>query len=701
MQRLEQRVLDLLSRGQKRPLNRRDIAERLRLRGAERKQLTVCLKQLVRSGLVEERQGGYRPAPEQGRLEGNFSLADQGYGFLRTDDERQEDLFIPARHVGTAMDGDRVLAQKNFSPRDRRPFGQVLQVLERAHQRIIGYYRQSTMGGEVWPLDPKLGGPVRVKKQTDLPPGTVVEVEMETYASGGAPARGRIAEVLGPVGDPQVDIETVIRSRNLPHRFSAAALQEAEQIAQSVLDKELAGRADLRDLPLVTIDGETARDFDDAVALRRQGDGNFRLWVCIADVSHYLPAGSAIDRDALERGTSVYFPGFCLPMLPELLSNGICSLNPEEDRLVMTAELCLSPRGERLQASFYPALMRSRARLTYTRVSACLDAPEQSDLSAELVTQLQEMAELAKALTAMRHRRGSLDLDLPEVEVLLDEKGRPIDLVKVERNQAHRLIEEFMLAANEAVAAFLQDRNWPFLYRIHEPPAETKLQEFQQLAAECGVGLILGKNLQQELQKLLGDIAGRPEARLLNQQLLRSLQQACYAAENQGHFGLAADCYCHFTSPIRRYPDLAVHRVLKQALAGADPGAAPVRGTALAELGRACSDQERRAMAAERDLIELRRCQLMEQHLGEEFTGIISSVTEFGFFVELDDYFVEGLVHIRSLRDDFYHFDPLTRTLAGERRRKLFQVGRCVTIRIAKVELWRRRLDFTLVEMRK
>lgn len=698
MKDISKAILESLS-NQRRPLDRRTLADRLKLRGAERKQLTGCLKQLVRSGLVEERKGGYRLVAGQGRLEGIFSQAEQGYGFLRPDDERQEDLFIPARHVNMAMDGDRVLVRKNFSPRDRRPYAEVLQVLERAHRRVIGHYRQAVKGGEVWPLDRKLGGPIQVEKSLDLQPGHVVEVEIETYASRDLPASGRVAEVLGPVGDPQVDIETVIRSRGLPHQFSAAALRQAEQLAREVSEKDLVGRIDLRELPLVTIDGETARDFDDAVALRKQADGTYRLWICIADVAHYVPDGSAIDRDARERGTSVYFPGFCLPMLPESLSNGICSLNPREDRLVLTAELHISPLGERRQATFYPALMCSRARLTYTQVAACLDAPEQSDLPAELVGQLQEMAELTRALTGMRRRRGSLDLDLPEVEVLLDSQGRPIDLVKVERNQAHRLIEEFMLAANEAVASFLQERNWPFLYRIHEPPAYDKLQEFQQLAAECGFGLVLEGNLQKNLQALVDEIAERPEARLLNQQLLRSLQQACYAAENRGHFGLAADCYCHFTSPIRRYPDLAVHRVLKRALTGADSQAASLQGTALAELGRVCSDQERRAMAAERDLVELRRCQLMEKHLGEEFSGIISSVTEFGFFVELDDYFVEGLVHVRSLQDDFYHFEPTTRRLVGERRRKHFHVGQRVKIRVVKVELWRRRLDFTLVDM--
>jgi ribonuclease R len=335
--------------------------------------------------------------------------------------------------------------------------------------------------------------------------------------------------------------------------------------------------------------------------------------------------------------------------------------------------------------------------LTYTQVAACLDAPEQSVLDAGLTAQLQQMAELAKILELMRQQRGSLDLDLPEVEVLLDERGCPFDLVKSERNQAHRLIEGFMLAANEAVARYLSKQGWPLLYRIHETPDLLKLQELQQLAAECGIGLVLDKHLQQALQKLLVDIADKPEARLVNQQLLRSLKQACYSPKNSGHFGLAADCYCHFTSPIRRYPDLIVHRILKLALSGSTKAdSAPE--VELVRLGSDCSAKERRAMQAERNLVELRRCQVMLSRVGEEFVGTIASVAEFGFFVELDELFVDGLVHVRTLQDDYYSFDPASLTLVGERRRQKYRVGMRVKVKVKKVELWRRRIDFTLVE---
>ncbi|HEX9776622.1 MAG TPA: ribonuclease R [Geopsychrobacteraceae bacterium] len=698
MQPLEQKIIDLLGRGQKRPLGRREIAERLQLRGGQRKLLTRMLDQLVQSGALRERQGSYRLARQPQRtVEGVFSLAEKGYGFLRLDDAGQEDLFVPARHVGNAMDGDRVLADCQVSSRDRRTYARVVKVLQRAHSRLIGFYQQRGKSGQVWPLEKKLGGPVEVARQPEITPGDVVEVAIERYASGEINAAGRITEVLGAADNPQVDIETVIRSHDLPNRFSAAALEQAANVAETIDAEEIQRRVDLRRLPLVTIDGETARDFDDAVALQQQADGSFTLWVCIADVSHYVEPQTALDIDALERGTSVYFPGFCLPMLPEALSNGICSLNPDQDRLVLTAELRFDRNGTRLEAKFYPAVMRSRARLTYTRVSACLEAPDRSELDSELTGQLLQMAELAGALSRMRRARGSLDMDLPEVEILLDETGAPFDLVKTERNQAHRLIEEFMLAANEAVAAYLSDAGWGLLYRIHEEPELQKLQELQQLVAECGVGLVLGKKLQQALQQLLVDIADRPEARLVNQQLLRSLKQACYSPHNSGHFGLAADCYCHFTSPIRRYPDLVVHRVLKLALAGR-PKSASLSEQQLEQLGLDCSTRERRAIQAERDLVDLRRCQVMVERVGEEFDGTISSVAEFGFFVELDEIFVDGLVHVRTLQSDSYHFDPAAVALIGERRDTRFKVGMRVRVKVAKVELWRRRIDFTLVE---
>ncbi len=692
---LEAQVLELLNQAGKRPCGRREIAEQLGLRGGERKQLTRLLDALVRDQLIEMRKGRYRIGSRRGTAAGEFSRAEQGYGFLRPDNG-QADLFIPARHVGTAMDGDRVLVSRLISTRDGRPYGKVVRILGRAHRRLVGQYRQRGKTGLVWPLNRKLDGPVRIEGTSAGAAGEVVEVEIERYADGDLPAAGRIVARLGSVDDPQVDIETIIRSHHLPHRFPPAALAAADRVPAAVDPEDTAGRRNLRDLPLVTIDGETARDFDDAVALRREDDGSFRLWVCIADVAHYVASDSPLDREARERGTSVYFPGFCLPMLPEALSNGICSLNPDAERLVMAVELHFDRTGEVLEEHFYPAVMRSRARLTYAGVAACLAGAEIHKADAGLSAQLREMAELASALTAMRRRRGSLELDLAAVEILLDDNGRPTGLVRAERNPAHLIIEEFMLAANEAVARFLRRNGWNFLYRIHERPDPDRLEDFRQLAAACGCGALPEGNLQQALQQLLAAAAERPEGRLLNQQLLRSLQQARYSPHNSGHFGLAADCYCHFTSPIRRYPDLCVHRVLKLALGGAATGAGPGL-CALEALGRECSARERRALEAERDLIQLRCCQVIADRVGEEFVGTVSAVTEFGFFVEPDDLPLEGLVHVRTLERDDFHFDPTTLTLSGQRRRRSYRVGMRVRVRLTKVETWRRRIDFSLV----
>lgn len=700
MHPLDQKILSVLAKQSDRPFNRRELAGKLRLQGAERKLLTVRLKQLQKTGQVLMNQRGcYRLAAEAVSLEGTVTILAEGFGFFLPADEKAEDIFIPARSLDGVMNGDRVLVQPLRGGRDGRPYGRVVKVLQRAHSSVLGVYQQQR--GKAWlmPLDPTIAKTVFVQQKNSIQaePGQVVKLELDHYPTATSAGSGRIVEVLGSQDDPRVDIETVIRTRGLPQYFSPEAVAEAETVAGQVDAEEIARRTDLRDLPLMTIDGETAKDFDDAVALRRETDGNYRLWVCIADVAHYVAEAGALDHDARERGTSVYFPGHCVPMLPEALSNGICSLNPQVDRLAMVAEMLFNRHGERLSEDFYPAVIRSQARLTYTEVAAYLAAPEGTLLTSAIAEQLPPMAEFAEVLGQMRRERGSLELNLPEVEIILDDTGRPVAMEKIERTIAHRLIEEFMLAANEAVAGFLERRNYSFLYRIHESPTFEKLQDFQQLAAECGAGLVLSRNLQHDLQQLLDDITERPEARLLNQQLLRSLQQARYTPENKGHFGLAAPCYCHFTSPIRRYPDLSVHRTLKKALLQARQTTAPPTA-ALLELGLDCSAKERRAMAAERDLLELRRCQLMREKVGEQFHGTISSVAEFGFFVELDDLYIEGLVHVRSLTGDYYRFDPIGHTLIGERRRTVFRVGMRVRIRVERVELWRRRIDFTLVE---
>jgi len=687
---LTERILALLADGKK--LDRRVMADLLDLRGAQRKHLTRELNQMTKDQILEQRRGVYRLNRDRRAIEGIFKRTEREYGFVSV--AGRADVFVPAQYVGSAMDGDRVQLEVRTSSHDRRSFGVIIAILDRARSHIVGVLRTSAQGTLVIPQDRYAGSPVRVDTGNDCQDGDLVEVLIEEYAQQGHVAHGKIVERLGRFGDPHTDVVSVLRSKNIPDAFSTETLAAVATIPEEVVENDLAGRIDLRPLQLVTIDGETARDFDDAVYVDKQHDGSYRLWVCIADVAHYVPIRGVVDLDARERGTSVYFPGFVVPMLPEALSNGICSLNPGVDRLVMVAELTISVEGKTLTSTFYPAVMNSHARLTYTQVADFLEGGDRQGVPAGSRKSLQQMAELAQILMQMRYARGSLNLDLPEVEIRVDDSGRPLELVKVERNVAHHLIEELMLAANEAVAHYLGVQEWPFLYRVHGEPDEAKLEELQQLAAGCGHGLVLGKNLHQSLQELLTEVADRPEGRLISEQLLRSLQQAVYTPHNEGHFGLAAEEYCHFTSPIRRYPDLLVHRVLKQAIAGAAKSSAP--GMALLEtLGAECSFRERRAMEAERDLADLRRCQLMEGRVGETFTGVVSSVAEFGFFVELDDILVEGLVHVRTLTDDFYHFDPTTLALTGERTRQQFRVGMPLEVKLERVDTVRRRIDFS------
>ncbi|MDH3809904.1 MAG: ribonuclease R, partial [Desulfuromonadales bacterium] len=527
-----------------------------------------------------------------------------------------------------------------------------------------------------------------------------VLVDIENYPGRSRGAVGRITEVIGDATDPEVEIKIAAIQFSLPYEFSAEVLAAAGRVPLQVSDEDIAGREDLRHVNFVTIDGETAKDFDDAVAVARSAEG-YRLWVAIADVAHYVAVGSVIDKEALERGTSVYFPGTCLPMLPEALSNGICSLNPQVDRLVMVAELDFDSTGKRIGMRFCQAIMHSRARLTYTTVAAIL---VEEDTAARiehevLIDELELMRELAELRIACRHQRGSLDFDLPEAQIILDLRGRPENIIRTERNLAHRLIEEFMLAANEAVALWLVQQREPMIFRVHESPSEGKMAAFQEFIAyfNQGISLPVEGVKPKLLQEFLERVAGQPEEHVINHVLLRSLPQAYYSVNNLGHFGLAADNYCHFTSPIRRYPDLMVHRALKKKL-GKGKSAGPLSELPLAEIAQIASVTERRAMEAERDIVKLKKCQFVTDKVGEKFSGMVTSVHAFGFFVELHEIYVEGLVHVSSLEDDFYQYEEERHRLIGMNRRREFSIGSPVEVSVHKVDLDRREIDFRLVE---
>jgi ribonuclease R len=696
-------ILDLLQQQANRPLNLREIQECLDLSAGERKAIGQYLKSLVKDGSLVQLKGGRFALPRKVNLVvGTISVHRDGYGFVAPVDQNAQDVFVPARHVRPAMHGDMVVVRKERSLRTGKPEGRVIRVEKRAHRTIVGRYQLEHGVGYVSPIDTHLQDDVLIPPgaSSEALHGQMVQVDIENYPGRSRGAVGRISEVLGDPADPEVEIKIAAIQFNLPYEFSPETLAAAGKVPLEVGNKDFAGREDLRHLSFVTIDGETAKDFDDAVAIARSDEG-YRLWVAIADVAHYVAAGDVIDKEALERGTSVYFPGACLPMLPEALSNGICSLNPQLDRLVLVAELEFDSAGKRIGSRFCQAVMHSRARLTYTTVSAIL-VDEDQDLRTEhetLVADLEVMRELAELRIACRHQRGSLDFDLPEAQILLDIQGRPEHIVRTERNLAHRLIEEFMLAANEAVASWLVQQREPMIFRVHEAPSEGKMAAFQQFIAyfNQGISLPVEGVTPKLLQDLLERVAGRPEEHVINHVLLRSLPQAYYSVNNLGHFGLATDNYCHFTSPIRRYPDLMVHRILKRKILQGQ-AAATVGELPLQEIAQASSVAERRAMEAERDIVNLKKCQFVADKVGENYSGMVTSVHAFGFFVELHEIFVEGLVHVSSLEDDFYQYEEERHRLIGMNRRREFSIGTPLEVRVHKVDLDRREIDFRLVE---
>ncbi len=640
-------------------------------------------------------------------MAGTLSVHRDGYGFV-TPAGGGEDIFIPARYLRENLHGDKVeVIVQGESPRGKRE-GRIVRTTERGVQRVTGLFSWSRRGGSIKPDDERLPSIlIPASAYGNARDGEVVVAELTSYPEDRKPAFGRIIEILGSPDDPQVEVLTIIRKFDLPFEFPDAVLKFAKGVPETLSDADLQGRNDLRGNTTVTIDGETARDFDDAVSIRREGR-NFRLWVSIADVAHYVTPGSPIDREAYIRGTSVYFPDRCIPMLPEELSNGICSLNPDVDRLTMTAEMLFDPDGEMLASSFYPSIIRSCARLTYTIVSRIIEHDDSEAKAAHslLVSDLMLMKELSAALAAMRSARGSIDFDLPEAELVIGLSGAAEAILKAERNLAHKVIESFMLAANEAVALHLTGHDVPTLYRIHELPDQDKLAALAEYLRPLGYDLPAEERSirPEDIRNLLAASSGKPEERLVNRMLLRSMKQARYAAENLGHFGLAAPCYTHFTSPIRRYPDLVVHRLLKwlhQQSGAAGRGklkGSPFPGfpASLADIGEHTSKRERVAMEAERDIVELKKVQFMVKKIGEEFSGVVSGVSAFGFFVELADVFVEGLVHVTTLEHDSYRFVEAEMRLIGERSGVSYRIGDPVRVVVAAASPERRQIEFTL-----
>jgi ribonuclease R len=581
------------------------------------------------------------------------------------------------------MHGDRAAVRVSGRDQRGRPLGAVVEVLERAKRRIVG--RMHAEHGVLFlvPEDRRIAHDILVPpaEAGRAKAGQVVTVDLVAPPSRHAQPIGRVAEVLGHHADPGMEIEIAVRKFDLPHEFSKRALAQAKATPDSVREEDLQGRKDLRKLPFVTIDGETAKDFDDAVYCRSEGKG-FRLWVAIADVSHYVRHDDALDLDARERGTSVYFPRRVIPMLPEKLSNGICSLNPNVDRLAMVCEMAIAPKGEVARYEFYPAVFRSDARLTYTQVWDWLsrkNAPEH----------LAVLYEVFKLLLEARNRRGAIDFETVETRMIFDPKGKIEKIVAEPRNDAHRLIEECMLAANVCAGNFLAEHAHPALYRVHDVPSVEKVTALREFLAEIGLTLPGGEIPRpRDYAQLLEKIRKRPDFALLQTILLRSLKQAVYSPNNLGHFGLAFDSYVHFTSPIRRYPDLLTHRAIRAVLAGKKHA-----GIDWEALGKHCSETERRADDASRDVENWLKCFYMRDHVGGIFSGTITGVVPFGLFVTLDDYFVDGLVHISELGRDYFQYDPARHVLLGERTAKRFRLADRMTVKLVRVDLDQRKID--------
>jgi len=688
-------ILDLMAE-EDRPLLLKEILRRLGLEKEQRHQARECLRDLADAGKVVRIRGNRYGLPSKMNLiVGRVKAHPDGYGFVIPEAEGEEDIFISPRNLKEAMHGDRVVARIE-SIRKKGKEGSVIRILERKTRKVVGKFMRAKNYSYIIPEDERILQEVFIPEGETkrARPNQIVVAEITQYPTERARPEGRITHILGYPDDPEIEPQIIIHKYDLPDRFTSAALKEALNLPPIPSLHECRGRVDLRGIPTFTIDGENARDFDDAVSIEREREGGVKLYVSISDVSHYVGDETALDNEAYLRGTSVYFPDRAIPMFPPELSNEICCLQPRLDRLTLTAELRYDGSGERREVRFYPSVIRSNERLTYTWVRKILvdGETELREKFSPLLPSLDLMADLCQKLRRKRIERGTIDFDLPEPEVILNLQGETEDIIRAERSLAHQIIEEFMIAANEAVAHFMEEKGFPFIYRIHEPPKQEAMDEFRRFISHFGYKIRKEPgHSPKEIQRVLSDVKGRPEERVVNEILLRSMKWAKYSAKNLGHFGLASDGYTHFTSPIRRYPDLMVHRFLKKVLSGEEM---KIPEEVLANKADHLSNRERVAMEAEREILGRYRVRFMKDKIGEEFEGVISGVTAFGFFVELKDIFVEGLVRVTSLHDDYYQYHEKKYCLVGERTHKTFRIGDEVRVRVDRVDVERRHIDF-------
>ena len=706
-------IIDIMQAKGGKALLVRELMRLLKLKPEDRHPFKLTLAELVQKGEILKTRGNRYGLPgKEDLVTGKFQAHPSGYGFVLPEKKGDPDVFVAIQNRLDAMDGDQVVVRVSAPAGKRKQTGKregaIIRIVERAQTRIVGTYvlQEDRPGGFgfVESSNPRITQNIIISREHagGARPGDIVSAEIIAYPLRNRPPEGKIVRIIGKPGQPGIDSELIIEQYELPVQFSPAVLREAESIGQQVTPAMRTDRQDLRELTTVTIDGEKARDFDDAISIEKIKAG-YRLWVHIADVAHYVVEGTLLDQEAYQRGTSVYLPDRAIPMLPTALSNGICSLNPAVDRLTLPCEMDISPEGEVMKYNIYDSVIKSNERMTYTAVREILvdKDPAQRKRYAVILKEFDLMEELMQILKAKRSKRGSIDFDLPEPEIVLDLQGRMSEIIRAERNMAHQIVEEFMLAANETVASHVEQMEVPFIYRIHEEPAEDKVQDLADFLATLGINLPTAKKIKPlHLQKALAKAKGTPEEMLINTVLLRTMKQARYSTENVGHFGLAAESYTHFTSPIRRYPDLIVHRILKAATRGLLKKEAYTKHLAatLPEAATHCSLRERTAMEAERDVITMLKLQFMTDKLGETYDGIITGTANFGLFVQLHELFVEGLVHISALNDDYYTYIEKLHCLRGEKRKKVYRIGDAVRVRVDRVDTVRKKIDFSLAE---
>lgn len=702
---LKQKLLGLISEAAYNPLKKEELAMIFDIHHTEMPMFYNFLDELVESGyLILTKKGKYTSPNQMGLFVGKLVSHKKGFGFVESDEEYTQDLFIPADSLNGAMHNDRVIAEITTPATDeKRAEGRIIKVVERAITDVVGTFQESKNFGFVLPDNKKFNKDIFIPKKffNGARGNDKVVCRITQWPTEDRKPEGKIIEILGQKGDRYVEIASVIREHGLPEEFPKKVLDEAEKVAIEIPQEEIDRRVDLRDMNIFTIDGEDAKDLDDAVSIEVLDNGNYKLGVHIADVTHYVKEKSKLDKEALKRATSVYLVDKVIPMLPKTLSNGVCSLNPFEDKLTLSVFMEIDHKGEVVKHDIKETIINSKARMTYTEVSDILEKDDEKlkKTFAKVADDFFTAEKLARILMKRREKRGAIDFDFPEAKIILNNDGDVVDIKQYERRISNRIIEEFMLITNETVAEHFFWLNMPFVYRVHETPAHEKIETLNKFISTFGY--VIKGDLEsvhpKALQGIIEQIHGKTEEKAISTIMLRSLKQARYSPECVGHFGLAAQYYSHFTSPIRRYPDLQIHRIIKEFLNGK---ISQKRQDQLAQIvdyaSTQSSEREREAELAERDVKDIYKARYMEDRVGEEFVGIVSSVTSFGMFIELDNT-VEGLVRLADMGDDYYIFDENTFTILGERTKKMYRIGDVVKIKVEKVNVDFKEIDFKLL----